>query len=57
MMTPSLKQYYKASRGHEIEQQAAQLVAHQQEMLRILSSPVIRVWPGVLALPIISSLI
>jgi len=41
------------SRQHEIEQQAAQLAAHQQEMLRLLSTPVIRVWPGVLALPII----
>ena len=40
-------------RQHEIEQKAAQLAAHQQEMLRLLSTPVIRVWPGVLALPII----
>jgi rsbT co-antagonist protein RsbR len=30
-----------------------QLAEHQQEMLRLLSTPVISVWPGVLALPII----
>ena len=41
------------SRQREIEQQAAQLAEHQQEMLRLLSTPVISVWPGVLALPII----
>ena len=41
------------SRQKEIEQQAAQLAEHQQEMLRLLSTPVISVWPGVLALPII----
>ena len=41
------------SRQHEIEQQASQLAEHQQEMLRLLSTPVISVWPGVLALPII----
>ena len=41
------------SRQKEIEQQAAQLAEHQQKMLRLLSTPVISVWPGVLALPII----
>ena len=41
------------SRQREIEQQAWQLAEHQQAMLRLLSTPVISVWPRVLALPII----
>ena len=41
------------ARQREIEQQSFRLAEHQQEMLRLLSTPVITVWPGVLALPII----
>lgn len=37
----------------EIARHTAKLLEQQQELMRLLSTPVIAVWPGVLALPII----
>lgn len=39
----------------EIQRQAAQLVSQQDELVRALSTPIIVVWPGVLALPIVGT--
>lgn len=42
-------------RQRKIEQQAQQLLEKQAELVRTLSTPVMMVWPGVLALPIIGT--
>ena len=42
-----------AARQREIDEQHAVLLEQQREMVRLLSTPVISVWPGVLALPIL----
>lgn len=42
-----------AARQNEIDEQHAALLEHQRQMVRLLSTPVITVWPGVLALPIL----
>ncbi len=42
-----------AARQKELDEQHATLLEHQREMVRLLSTPVISVWPGVLALPIL----
>jgi rsbT co-antagonist protein RsbR len=39
----------------EISRQAVQLAAQQAELVRALSTPIIAVWPGVLALPIVGT--
>jgi rsbT co-antagonist protein RsbR len=41
--------------NREIERQAAQLAQQHIELVRALSIPIITVWPGVLALPIIGA--
>lgn len=41
------------SRQQQLSEQAHKMLQQQQEMLRLMSTPVIHVWPGVLALPII----
>jgi rsbT co-antagonist protein RsbR len=42
-----------AAQQRELEQQSAALLEKEREMVRLLSTPVITVWPGVLALPIL----
>ncbi len=42
-----------AARQQSIDEQHAVLLEQQREMVRLLSTPVISVWPGVLALPIL----
>lgn len=42
-----------AARQDQIQTQNAALLEQQRELVRLLSTPVISVWPGVLALPIL----
>lgn len=44
-----------AARQNELNVQNAALLEQQREMVRLLSTPVISVWPGVLALPILGA--
>lgn len=44
------------ARQKAIEQQHLALIEQQRQMVRLLSTPVITVWPGVLALPILGEL-